>query len=164
MPRPVRRAIPNWIATLACPVLINTITSMVLISIHPFGTQKILLAIVALLCFSALCFADPVLLVRRSAFQAEQLTTPRVSVSSWREPTGERGGGIVDPFHTNSGSIDLLARQPGSASNDGGSTCLQPAVPSSVFRNASCARRSTGSPTAIHHRSNLPGPANLVAL
>jgi hypothetical protein len=46
-------------------VAIKTITSMVLISIHPFAARKIILLLVALLGFSALCFADPVLMVRR---------------------------------------------------------------------------------------------------
>jgi hypothetical protein len=38
---------------------------MVLISIHPFAVRKMILLLVALLGFSALCFADPVLMVRR---------------------------------------------------------------------------------------------------
>ena len=38
---------------------------MVLISIRPFAMRKMLLLLVALLGFSALCFADPVLMVRR---------------------------------------------------------------------------------------------------
>ena len=46
-------------------MLIKTITSMVLVSIHPFALRKIFLVVVAFLCFSAFCFADPVLMVRR---------------------------------------------------------------------------------------------------
>jgi len=38
---------------------------MVLISIHPFALRKLFLVIAALLCFSALCFADPLLMTRR---------------------------------------------------------------------------------------------------
>jgi hypothetical protein len=38
---------------------------MVLISIHPFAFRKIFLVLLALLGFSALCFADPVLMARR---------------------------------------------------------------------------------------------------
>jgi hypothetical protein len=49
----------------AWPVLIKAITSMVLVSIHPFALRRLLLVILALACFSALCFADPVLMVRR---------------------------------------------------------------------------------------------------
>jgi hypothetical protein len=40
---------------------------MVLISIDPFASRRILLVIAALLCFSALCFADPVLMAQRYA-------------------------------------------------------------------------------------------------
>ena len=40
---------------------------MVLISIHPFALRKIFLVIAALLCFSALCLADPVLVAQRYA-------------------------------------------------------------------------------------------------
>jgi hypothetical protein len=38
---------------------------MVLISIQPFALRKLFLVIAALLCFSALCFADPVLMAQR---------------------------------------------------------------------------------------------------
>jgi hypothetical protein len=38
---------------------------MVLISIHPFAVRKMILLLMALLGFSALCSADPVLMVRR---------------------------------------------------------------------------------------------------
>src|SRR5438477_11447619 len=38
---------------------------MVLVSIHPFALRKLLLVILALVGFSALCFADPVLMARR---------------------------------------------------------------------------------------------------
>ena len=40
---------------------------MVLISIQPFALRKVLLVIAALFCFSALCFADPVLMAERYA-------------------------------------------------------------------------------------------------
>jgi hypothetical protein len=38
---------------------------MVLISIQPFAFAKIFLILAALLCFSALCFADPVLMTQK---------------------------------------------------------------------------------------------------
>jgi hypothetical protein len=44
---------------------IKTITNMVLISIHPFAFRKIFFVIAALLCFSAVCFADPVFVAQR---------------------------------------------------------------------------------------------------
>jgi hypothetical protein len=48
---------------------------MVLISIQPFALRKMFLVIAALVCFSALCFADPVLMAeqyvpRASSFDA----------------------------------------------------------------------------------------------
>ena len=46
---------------------IKTITNMVLISIDPFALRKIFLVIGALLCLTALCFADPVLMAQRYA-------------------------------------------------------------------------------------------------
>jgi hypothetical protein len=49
-----------WPTSIGTGGAINTITSMVLISIHPFALRKIFLVIAALLCFSALCLADPV--------------------------------------------------------------------------------------------------------
>lgn len=50
---------------MARAVLIKTITNMVLISIQPFAFAKIFLIVAALLCFSALCFADPVLMAQK---------------------------------------------------------------------------------------------------
>lgn len=44
---------------MAQPVLIETIITMVLISIQPFASRKILLLVATLLCLSsAICFAD----------------------------------------------------------------------------------------------------------
>ena len=38
---------------------------MILVSIHPFACRKLLLVILGVIGFAALCFADPVLLVRQ---------------------------------------------------------------------------------------------------
>ena len=51
---------------MAYAMLIKTII-MVLISIDPFALRKIFLVLGALLCFSAFCFADPVLMTQRYA-------------------------------------------------------------------------------------------------
>src|SRR6476469_11064734 len=59
-------------------VALKTITAMVLISIDPFASRRILLVIAALLCFSALCFADPVLM-------AQRYSAPGVSERSVRD-------------------------------------------------------------------------------
>ena len=59
----VRRRPPN---VMARPVLIITIATMVLISIHPFAVRKIFLLAVALLGLSsAFCFADPLFMTRQ---------------------------------------------------------------------------------------------------
>jgi hypothetical protein len=49
---------------------------MVLISIHPFALRKLCLIIVAFLGFSALCFADPVLMVRRYSARPDSPKIP----------------------------------------------------------------------------------------
>lgn len=59
--------------TLARAVLIITIITMVLVSIHPFASRKIFLLAVALLGLSsALCFADPVFMARKYAPSRDQ--------------------------------------------------------------------------------------------
>ena len=52
---------------------------MVLISISPFASRKLLLAIVAFLCFSALCFADPVLMVHRYTARPGQIPATKTA-------------------------------------------------------------------------------------
>ncbi|MFN2623768.1 MAG: hypothetical protein ABR611_13100 [Chthoniobacterales bacterium] len=71
---------------MAQPVLIKTITSMVLISIQPFAFRKIFLVIAALVCFSALCFADPVLMAEHYAPRAGlfETTTSLGMRSQWK--------------------------------------------------------------------------------
>ena len=132
---------------------------MVLISIHPFAVRKLFLIIVAFLCFSAVCLADPVLMVRRYASHAERLAVARVSVPTWQEPGRGGRATIVNPYVAHLESADLSERQPGATSTDGGNRGLQPAVSSWVFRNASCALRSNG-PAAIHDGPTLREPAD----
>lgn len=57
---------------------------MVLISIHPFALRKLFLIIVASLGFSALCFADPVLMVRRYSVRPDSpKTAPQIASQSF---------------------------------------------------------------------------------
>ena len=56
---------------------IKTIPNMVLISIHPFAVRKLFLFIVAFLCFSAFCLADPVLMVRRYSIRPDRPVSPK---------------------------------------------------------------------------------------
>jgi len=60
---------------------------MVLISIQPFALRKIFLVIAALICFSALCFADPVLMAehyvpRAGSFEAAENPAMRSQAGS----------------------------------------------------------------------------------
>ena len=71
---------------------------MVLISIHPFAFRKIFFVIAALLCFSAVCFADPVLVAQRYAnpTPSEFHNLKRVDLRSRAQeylPTGEAPAG-----------------------------------------------------------------------
>jgi hypothetical protein len=122
---------------------------MVLISIHPFVFRKILLAIVALLFFSALCFADPVLMVRRYSIRGERSDSPNTSakmleesIASTSTPLGFRNSNTTDEFD---------------ATLSGNSS--RPATPGSLHRwelesfrhgNPACVRRSTISPGGLH--------------
>jgi hypothetical protein len=55
---------------------------MVLISMHPFALRKLLLVVVGFLCFSAFCFADPVLMVRRYTVKPERVDSPKTSTAT----------------------------------------------------------------------------------
>jgi hypothetical protein len=89
---------------------IKTITSMVLISIHPFALRKVFLVIAALLCFSALCFADPVFVAQRYANPASGRfhDVKRVDLPSRsQELLPSHGAG--DPAFSHDGSLPPLA-------------------------------------------------------
>jgi hypothetical protein len=73
---------------------IKTITSMVLISIHPFAVRKIVVLLVALLGVSAFCFADPVLMVRRHSREHPRVGLPeRTSAFLFTEVAAGTGTG-----------------------------------------------------------------------
>jgi hypothetical protein len=59
---------------------------MVLISIHPFALRKLLLVVVAFLCLSALCLADPVLMVRRYSSPGERPGNLNIPVENLEQP------------------------------------------------------------------------------
>jgi hypothetical protein len=105
---------------------INTITNMVLISIHPFALRKIFLVIVAFLCFSALCLADPVLMVRRYSARPERLDSPQTSAQIGNQSFDAFGNAVR---LTEPGSADL------------------PVTLSEGVRNPACMLRSTISAT-----------------
>jgi hypothetical protein len=59
---------------------------MVLISIHPFALRPLILALLALVGFSALCFADPVLMARR--YWTARALSPPEDLSVDQAPQG----------------------------------------------------------------------------
>lgn len=66
-------------SVLARPVLIITITNMVLISIQPFAFKRIFFLVAALLCLSsAICFADSLFMSLHSTRYGPQLDRRRV--------------------------------------------------------------------------------------
>ncbi len=65
---------------------------MVLISIHPFALRKVFLVIVAFLCFSALCLADPLLMAQRYGTHSRHL--PPASLPRQEENEGWLSGGF----------------------------------------------------------------------
>jgi hypothetical protein len=92
---------------MARPVLIITITIMVLISLHPFAVRKILLLAVALLGLSsACCFADPLFMTRqyepyRNQTRTRPVMAPLANLDKlsplWRsfESSAERSDDLV---------------------------------------------------------------------
>jgi hypothetical protein len=82
---------------------------MVLISIHPFALRKLFLFVVALVCFSAFCFADPVLMVRRSS-PAKATGLPRLNHGVELAPTGFEGPAASTEVPSFSSSAASLRR------------------------------------------------------
>jgi hypothetical protein len=144
---------------LAFPLLIKTITSMVLISIHPFCLRKIFLIVVALLCFSAFCFADPVLMVRRYATHSERLDALKTMSSTWQRSPGPGEPEVAKPASCHFESIDpaLDARATGSAEWIGPSIPLR----SSLFPSAACVFRSKNSTANLADGLGLRAPESI---
>ena len=142
---------------LGTSVAIKTITSMVLISISPFGLRKIFLIGVALLCFSAFCFADPVLMVRRYAAQAERLDALKTPPSTW-----QRSPGPAEPekspsrdFESIDSALDTYAT--------GSTVWIGPSIPlrSSLFPGAACVFRSQDSTAALGDGLSSRAPGSI---
>jgi hypothetical protein len=129
---------------------------MVLISIHPFALRKIFLVIVAFLCFSALCLADPVLMVHRYAAPPEQLAAPKVPAPALREPLAPQNASADDFGFGPLGSIDSAGNETELRFTEPGKIGLSPTLPS-VFRKAMCELRSTDFQATVA-RPNLPLP------
>ena len=131
---------------------------MVLISIHPFALRRVFLVIVAFLCFSALCFADPVLMVHRYATPSEQFAAPKVATPTLQEPLGAQDASVAESGFGPLGSIDSPGNQTEVRFTEPGKIGLPPTLPSSVFRKTMCELRSTDFQAATVARPNLPLP------
>jgi hypothetical protein len=82
---------------------------MVLISMHPFAFRRLFLVILAVAGFSALCFADPVLMARRYSPDATRATIARPPSPA---PAAERFGNLdsnnlISPTLTGSSVFSL---------------------------------------------------------
>ena len=121
---------------------IKTITSMVLVSIHPFALRKLFLVILAFLCFSAFCFADPVLMVRRFPIRGERSDNLKTSSEKLAEPFASP---LVPLADRNEGAAD------GSDSglSESASRPVKPRSFSFKLGNPACIRRSTISPAGL---------------
>jgi hypothetical protein len=82
---------------LAYLLLIKTTTSMVLISIDPFAYRKLFLIVVALLGFSAFCFADPVLMAQRYAASPGRLEITKVPAPAMPRAEERAAWRVVGP-------------------------------------------------------------------
>ena len=141
----------------AWPLLIKAITSMVLISIHPFCLRKIFLIVVALLCFSAFCFADPVLMVQRYATHSERLDALKATSSTWQRSPGPGEPEVAKSPSGDFESIDsaLGARATVSAEWIGPSIPLR----SSLFPSAACVFRAKNSTANLADGLGLRAPS-----
>jgi hypothetical protein len=103
---------------------------MVLVSIDPFASRRILLIVAALLCLSAACFADPVLMAQRYRTPSSSLHPARARF--------DLGGCAESNELPGTERADLPARPQGLLPWDG-----QAQTPSLVPADLSFSRRST---------------------
>jgi hypothetical protein len=127
---------------------------MVLISIHPFALRKIFLVIVALLCFSALCFADPVLMVHRYSTSPRQPAGTKATAPALRPEDAS----VDEPGLGPLGSINPPGNQTELRFMEAAGIELPLVLPSSIFRKKMCELRSTDSQADIAVRPGLPLP------
>jgi hypothetical protein len=130
---------------MACPLLINTITSMVLISIHPFALRKLFLVVVAFLCFSAFCLADPVLMVRRYARPSERSDKLETSTATLVAPFASSAAFGHETKRTALG-FDSLASENASLSAETGGFDRPEANPFRINKPVCVHRSATMSP------------------
>ena len=130
---------------------------MVLISIHPFALRKIFLIILLSLCFSAICLADPVLMVQR------YVASPEHPSAAKARPWISQPHLDPQPFDTTSqfgplGSLDSTGNQAEWPLIEPGRIVLPTTLPSSAFRRAMCELRPTNFQAGITAWPNLTLP------
>jgi hypothetical protein len=131
---------------------------MVLVSIHPFALRKVFLVIVAFLCFSALCFADPVLMVRRYAAPLGQVAGSKTTVPTLRGPLEAQEASIAESGFGPLGSIDSALNQTELRFTEPGKVALPLTLPSSIFRKAMCELRAPNYQPGIDAGASLSLP------
>jgi hypothetical protein len=138
-------------------VLIITITSMVLISIHPFAFRKLFLVIVAFLCFSAFCLADPVLMVRRYSNHPAHIgavSAPAPASLEWQD-TGLTKSEL-EPLKSIDFSPETKLQFTGSDTPRADRTRLSP-----IFGEAVCAMQPLGSQAGLLAAPRLPASGEI---
>ena len=137
-------------------MLIKTITSMVLVSIHPFALRKIFLVVVAFLCFSAFCFADPVLMVRRYGPHSTRFGTVDTPERYPRDASEWRDDSFVKRGHDNLRSLDFPREHTKSEPAEQQTvTGVSRLAPTWILQNAMRSMRSTGRQAGIACWKNL---------
>ena len=131
---------------------------MVLISIHPFALRKVFLVIVALLCFSALCLADPVLMVHRYTGSPGHLPARSTAPATLHEPLGPLHPSDTESGFGPLGSIDFPGNQTELRFTEAGKIGLPPALPSSLFPKPMCELRLTNFQAGNTARPSMPLP------
>jgi hypothetical protein len=132
---------------------------MVLISIHPFAFRKLFLVIVAFLCFSAFCLADPVLMVRRYSNHPAHIgavSAPAPASLEWQD-TGLTKSEL-EPLKSIDFSREtkLQLQFTGSDTPRADRTRL-----SSIFWKAVCAMRPLGSQAGLLAAPTLPASGEI---
>lgn len=132
---------------------------MILISIHPFAIRKLFLIIVAVVCFSAVCFADPVLMVRRYATPSEWLDALETTSSTRQKSLG---AGAPEVAKSPSGDLESIDSAP-DESGAGSAEWIGLSIPlrSFLFPSAACVFRFKDSTANLADGLGLRAPGNI---
>ena len=135
---------------------------MVLISIHPFALRKLFLVIVAFLCFSAFCFADPVLMVRRYSTHPPRLGAA-ASAPAWEESQESKCAGLANSEIDAPESIDFPREQTKLEFTDREIPSVIRTAASSIFGKPVCTMRPLGLCAGLVATPTMSGPGESAA-